>query len=576
MNRYLPFLLLLFSSTTFAADPNWIWSTADANQSAAAGDVYFRRAFNVDAPSKGTVEITADNRYDLFVNGRHVGAGAEWQKRTKYDIGPLLVPGRNLFAVRATNDGQDPAGLVAKISIEQKDKPALEVVTDAEWIFTTRQFGNWARADFDDSKWETAAVLGVFGKLAPWGAAGAVQAPQQATVSNKLRAREKGFFDFKDGDRVVLLGSAFIERMQRHNYLETMITAGLPDRNITFRNLGWSGDNVWGDARGVFGGRAEGFKRLLSDVNLCNPTVIIVCYGENEAYDGESGIDGFRDGLNKLLDALEATGARLLLLSPRQHESLGYPLPDQQEYNASLKLYRDVIAEAAKTREHPFVDLYEFGFPLKTEIDLVSGKDAKQYLTSNGLHLTPRGESIVAWRMLPQLGVQQTWPQIQIDVAAPSLDAQGAQVFDLRIEKESVSFQAIWRGAGIRRMHANSICFVPMITFRGLAARKKFELHVDGQVVYSEWGEVWSGGRGVELPDRQPELLRRAIAEKNALFFNRHRPQNETYLFLFRKHEQGNNAVEIPQFDPLIAQKEKEIAELKKPVVHKFELKLVE
>ncbi len=46
--------------------------------------------------------------------------------------------------------------------------------------------------------------------------------------------------------------------------------------------------------------------------------------------------------------------------------------------------------------------------------------------------------------------------------------------------------------------------------------------------------------------------LRGLIADKNRLFFHRYRPQNETYLLLFRKHEQGNNAVEIPQFDPLI------------------------
>ena len=48
------------------------------------------------------------------------------------------------------------------------------------------------------------------------------------------------------------------------------------------------------------------------------------------------------------------------------------------------------------------------------------------------------------------------------------------------------------------------------------------------------------------------ETLRTRIVDKNQLFFHRYRPQNETYLFLFRKHEQGNNAVEIPQFDPLI------------------------
>jgi hypothetical protein len=65
--------------------------------------------------------------------------------------------------------------------------------------------------------------------------------------------------------------------------------------------------------------------------------------------------------------------------------------------------------------------------------------------------------------------------------------------------------------------------------------------------------------------DRQPAseadktALKRLINQKNQLFFHRYRPQNETYLYLFRKHEQGNNAVEIPQFDPLIKQADEAI-----------------
>lgn len=55
------------------------------------------------------------------------------------------------------------------------------------------------------------------------------------------------------------------------------------------------------------------------------------------------------------------------------------------------------------------------------------------------------------------------------------------------------------------------------------------------------------------------QTLRELIVKKNQLFFHRYRPQNETYLFLFRKHEQGNNAVEIPQFDPLIDAADREI-----------------
>jgi GDSL-like Lipase/Acylhydrolase family len=54
--------------------------------------------------------------------------------------------------------------------------------------------------------------------------------------------------------------------------------------------------------------------------------------------------------------------------------------------------------------------------------------------------------------------------------------------------------------------------------------------------------------------------LTTAVMEKNRLFFHRWRPQNEIYLFGSRKHEQGNNGVEIPMFDPLIAEKEKAVA----------------
>jgi hypothetical protein len=81
---------------------------------------------------------------------------------------------------------------------------------------------------------------------------------------------------------------------------------------------------------------------------------------------------------------------------------------------------------------------------------------------------------------------------------------------------------------------------------------------------------------GVPLPGdpnvAQETKLRDAIAAKNELFFHRYRPQNETYLFLFRRGEQGNNAVEIPQFDPLIEARENEIAKLRVPQPHEFEI----
>lgn len=70
-----------------------------------------------------------------------------------------------------------------------------------------------------------------------------------------------------------------------------------------------------------------------------------------------------------------------------------------------------------------------------------------------------------------------------------------------------------------------------------------------------------------EVPESAFEELRRTIIKKDFLFFNRWRPANETYLFGFRKHEQGKNSAEMEQFDPIVAEQEKKIAELKAAVL---------
>lgn len=102
----------------------------------------------------------------------------------------------------------------------------------------------------------------------------------------------------------------------------------------------------------------------------------------------------------------------------------------------------------------------------------------------------------------------------------------------------------------------------------------KYRLVFDGKQVAIASARAWAEGITIgQDPDAERvERIRQAVIRKNEMFFHRWRPQNETYLFGFRKHEQGNNAVEIPQFDPLVVKLEKEIDELKKPPVHTVEI----
>src|SRR5688500_14786023 len=96
-------------------------------------------------------------------------------------------------------------------------------------------------------------------------------------------------FELRDGDRVVLIGNTFIEREQTYSYLETLFVTRWPDRKITFRNLGWSGDTVWCDARGYEHDAARGFENLTKHVHALKPTVIFLGYGMVESFDGEAG-----------------------------------------------------------------------------------------------------------------------------------------------------------------------------------------------------------------------------------------------------------------------------------------------
>jgi lysophospholipase L1-like esterase len=275
-------------------------------------------------------------------------------------------------------------------------------------------------------------------------------------------AHAEGFPPLRDGDRVVLLGDTFVEREGDQGFIETALVATHP-ATLTIRNLGWSGDTVWAESRGVFDPPAKGYARMLDLVKEISPTVIVVAYGRNESYRGPTGLAAFRDQLATLCDDLrtaahaEAPAAvRLVLVTPHPFEG-----PDAEARNAALAKYCKVIRETAAAKQAGLVDLFA---------DLAGELPAGTPATANGVHLSVAG--------------------------------------------------------------------------------------------YAAAARVFARACGTSLPAdfvSKSAVVRQLVVEKNRLFFHRWRPANETYIFLFRKHEQGNNAVEIPQFDPLVEAAEAQV-----------------
>ena len=294
----------------------------------------------------------------------------------------------------------------------------------------------------------------------------------------QLNAADGKPFELNAGDRVVLLGNTFIERDQKYGYLEALLTAHFSDRDILFRNLGWSGDTVFGHARAVFGSVNDGFNSMIKQVNDAKPTVLLVGYGMNESFDGVAGLENFKTGLTRLLNELDKTKARIVLLSPLRHEKMPAPLPDPTEHNKSIALYVAALKDEAAKRNYGFVDLFTEAIP---------GMES-----DNGIHPTAQGYWAVSLAIIRRLGL--TLPSTLDAIKVATTGIPGGNL---------------------------SASLSPL------------------------------------------EKMRLAINAKNELFFYRWRPQNETYIYGFRKHEQGKNAADIPHFDPLVEAKEKEIAGLR-------------
>lgn len=264
------------------------------------------------------------------------------------------------------------------------------------------------------------------------------------------------------GDRVVFVGGTLVESLQSEGACEVTVLLEQPDGRIRFRNAGWSGDDVYGEARRVFGEPAEGYARLLQDVAVADPTVAVIGYGFAEASDGVEQAALYESGLRKLVGDLHDRGIRVVLVQP-----FGLPGVKTDGYGEAIEIVRQATADVADEFQSPRID----PAPLIAEAGEAAFEEA-------GLRLSEAGRR----RLGRFLGLQLI----------------------------------------------------------GLAGT-------------------------LEVPEELRPLamqLSEMVAEKNALFFHRYRPMNETYLLLFRKHEQGNNAVEIPQFDPLIERAEQEIWEL--------------
>ena len=382
-------------------------------------------------------------------------------------------------------------------------------------------------------------------------------------------------FEFRDGDRVVFLGDTMMEREQKQGYIETILTSRLQGKKVIFRNLAWSADTVLGESRASFDPPEMGFERLKEQLEAIKPTVAFLANGMAESFKGEAGLEKIKADIRKLMDTIREISkpetVRFAIVTPLMHEPLGAPLPNPDAHNAQLRLYAQALRDVAKERNAALVDIFE-------GMEAYHRRPNPRPFTDNGIHPTPFGFWQLALFFERELGLYPGQPRMGIGADGSIRDgSMGLAASDLKRSETSLTFKAKDEFMLPALRPGN---FGEEITNPGLLMQVSglkpgtYSLKVDGQVaaVFNE--KQWSEGQHVMHGPamEQVEELRKAIVKKNELFFYRWRPQNRTYLFGFRKYEQGQNAREIPMFDPLISEQEEKIWNLTELKTRSYEL----
>jgi hypothetical protein len=121
------------------AAPIWSGDIAGGRLPAAGETRSFRRQLALDADvDAATCVVTCDNGFELYVNGKKIGAGDNWADPKSFDLSASLLKGANQIVVVGHNAGKAPnvAAMFFQVNVTLKGGARVRMATDAAWEST--------------------------------------------------------------------------------------------------------------------------------------------------------------------------------------------------------------------------------------------------------------------------------------------------------------------------------------------------------------------------------------------------------------------------------------------------------
>lgn len=194
-------------------------------------------------------------------------------------------------------------------------------------------------------------------------------------------------FALQDGDRIVFLGDSITQQ------------GGEPEGYVSLIELffGVNGLEVEVINAGIGGHKSNDMLvRLQTDVLDHKPTWVSISCGVNDVWHGEKGVPlpEYKKNMTDIVDrCLDAKAKVLLLTATPIYEDLNSP------ENQKLRAYNEFLRELAKEKQLLLCDLFA-----AFETEYLQKLVRDNLLTTDGVHMKPRGNRLMARTILQTLG----------------------------------------------------------------------------------------------------------------------------------------------------------------------------
>jgi putative heme-binding domain-containing protein len=195
-------------------------------------------------------------------------------------------------------------------------------------------------------------------------------------------------FQPASGARVAMVGGSFGDVLGQEGTLEALMHSRFPGAKLVVRNFCRPADEV------VVQQRPSNYTALDDPMRVFGPDTFLCFFGYNESFAGAEGVGQFKSDCGKMLEEYAVRypvkgGMKFVLISPAAVEAGDDFLPDGEKVNANLRLYSKALAEVARERGLPYVDVF-------TETQSLFDRERGLQFTTDGARLTPTGAREVA------------------------------------------------------------------------------------------------------------------------------------------------------------------------------------